>query len=153
MSTPTWTARSALVLGLITVGGVLNYADRQIIAVLKPMLQDDLGWSDRDYGQVTSVFQLSSAVAFLGTGWLVDRIGWRRANPLAVGLWSLAAMAHAVARTVGQFTWARAWLGATEALGTPTAIKTIAGLFPNEARAMAVAPSTPPVRLGPLSRR
>jgi ACS family hexuronate transporter-like MFS transporter len=134
----TWTPRSALVLGLITVGGVLNYADRQIIAVLKPMLQHDLHWSDSDYGNLTSVFQFASAIALLGSGWLVDRIGWRRANPLAVGLWSLAAMAHAVMRTLGQFTIARVALGATEALGTPTAIKTIAALFPNEARAMAV---------------
>jgi ACS family hexuronate transporter-like MFS transporter len=134
----TWSARNCLVLGLITVGGVLNYADRQIIAVLKPMLQAELHWSDGDYGNLTSVFQLASAVALLGSGWLVDRIGWRRANPLAVGLWSLAAMAHAAARTVGQFTLARIALGATEALGTPTAIKTIAALFAAEARAMAV---------------
>jgi ACS family hexuronate transporter-like MFS transporter len=135
---PIWTPRSALVLGLITVGGVLNYADRQIIAVLKPLLQQDLHWSDTDYGQLTSVFQFASAIALLGSGWLVDRIGWRRANPLAVGLWSLAAMAHAVARGLTQFTLARVALGASEALGTPTAIKSIAALFPNEARSLAV---------------
>jgi ACS family hexuronate transporter-like MFS transporter len=134
---PLWTGKRGLVLALVSLGVVLNYADRQIIAVLKPMLQHDLGWTDGDYGQMTSVFQLSSAFAFLGAGWLVDRIGWRRANPLAVGLWSLAAMSHAVARTVGQFTLARAALGATEALGSPTAIKTVAMLFPNEVRAMA----------------
>ena len=136
---PFWSPKRGLVVGLISVGVVLNYADRQIIAVLKPMLQQDLGWTDTDYGQVTSAFQLASAFAFLGSGWLVDRIGWRRANPLAVGMWSLAAMSHAVARTVGQFTLARAALGATEALGTPAWSKTIAALFPNEFRAMAFA--------------
>jgi MFS transporter, ACS family, hexuronate transporter len=134
---PLWAGKRGLVLGLISAGVVLNYADRQIIAVLKPMLQDDLGWSDRDYGQLTSVFQLASAFAFLGTGWVVDRIGWRRANPFAVGLWSLAAASHAVARTVGQFTLARAALGAAEAMGTPTAVKTVTVLFPNAVRAMA----------------
>jgi ACS family hexuronate transporter-like MFS transporter len=132
-----WTSRRGLVLGLISLGVVLNYADRQIIAVLKPMLQQDLGWTDGDYGAMTSAFQFANAFAFLGAGWLVDRIGWRRANPLAVALWSLAAASHAVARTVGQFTLARAALGTTEALGTPTSTKTVALLFRNEVRAMA----------------
>ena len=68
---------------------------------------------------------------------MVDRVGWRRANPLAVGLWSLAAASHALARTLAQFTLARGALGATEAMGTPTAVKTVAVLFPNEVRAMA----------------
>jgi ACS family hexuronate transporter-like MFS transporter len=133
-----WTARNRLILGLLIFGGVLNYADRQIIAVLKPMLQEELHWTDMDYGRLTSVFQFASAIAFLGAGWLVDRIGWRRANPLAVGAWSVAAMAHAAARTVGQFTLARFALGATEALGTPTAIKTLAAVFNAEERSLAL---------------
>jgi ACS family hexuronate transporter-like MFS transporter len=133
-----WRGRAGLVLLMLTLGGVLNYADRQIIAVLKPMLQDQLHWTDANYGTLTSVFQFASAIAFLGSGWLVDRIGWRRANPLAVGAWSVAAMAHAFARTIGQFTLARVALGATEALGTPTAIKTIAAVFANEDRSLAL---------------
>ena len=132
-----WTARNRLVLAMLIFGGMLNYADRQIIAVLKPMLQEDLHWTDADYGRLTAVFQFASAVALLGSGWLVDRLGWRRANPWAVGAWSLAAMAHAVARTVGQFTLARAALGASEALGTPTAVKTIAAVFRAEERSLA----------------
>lgn len=133
-----WTARNRLILGMLIAGGVLNYADRQIIAVLKPMLQQTLHWTDSEYGTLTSVFQFASAVAFLGSGWLVDRIGWRRANPLSVGAWSVAAMAHAFARTLTQFTVARFALGATEALGTPTAIKTIAAVFRNEERSLAM---------------
>lgn len=129
--------RRNLLLALVIFSGILNYADRQIIAVLKPLLQDQLQWSDQDYGNLTAVFQLAAALAYVGAGWLVDRVGWRRANVLAVGSWSLAAMAHAVARTLGQFIIARVALGATESLGTPTAIKTIAVLF--EARARSVA--------------
>jgi ACS family hexuronate transporter-like MFS transporter len=132
-----WQGRRGLVLGLVSLGILVNYADRQIIAVLKPMLQQDLHWTDGDYGWMTSAFQFATAFSFLGAGWLVDRIGWRRANPLGVGLWSLAAISHAFARTVGQFTLARAALGATEALNSPTVIKTVAALYPNEIRAMA----------------
>jgi len=130
--------RRTLLLGLLGLASILNYADRQIIAVLKPLLQQDLHWSDLDYGRMTSIFQLASAVAFLGAGQLVDRMGWRRANPLAVGSWSLAAMGHAFAHTLGQFTGVRIALGATEALGTPTVIKTAAVFFEAQDRSLAM---------------
>jgi MFS transporter, ACS family, hexuronate transporter len=127
-----------LLLALLLTAGILNYADRQIIAVLKPLLQEQLRWSDGDYGHLTALFQFAAAFAYLGAGWLVDRVGWRRANPLAVGTWSLAAMAHAVVRTLGQFSVARIALGATESLGTPSAIKTIAALFAAKERSVAL---------------
>lgn len=125
-------------LGLLIVASILNYADRQIIAILKPMLQEDLHWTDADYGHLAATFQLSAAIAFLFTGWFTDRVGLKVANPLAVGSWSLAAMAHGLAHTVAQFTAARVALGATEALGTPTGIKTITAVFDAKTRSMAL---------------
>lgn len=127
-----------LLLALLITAGILNYADRQIIAVLKPLLQEKLNWSDSDYGDLTAVFQFSSAFALLGVGWIVDRVGWRWANPIAVGTWSLAAMVHALTRTIGQFTLARIALGATEAFGTPTGIKTVAVFFAARERSTAL---------------
>ena len=127
-----------LLLAMLVIGQILNYCDRQIIAVLKPLLQQDLHWTDSDYGNLTAAFQFASAFAFLGTGWIVDRVGWRWANPLAVGTWSLAAMAHAAVHTLGQFTLARVALGATESLGTPTGIKTVAVLFAARERSTAL---------------
>jgi MFS transporter, ACS family, hexuronate transporter len=130
--------RRRLLLALLIISGILNYADRQIIAVLKPLLQEKLQWSDSDYGHLTAIFQFAAAFAYLGSGWVVDRVGWRRANTIAVGTWSAAAMVHAAARTLGQFTVARIALGATESLGTPTAIKTIAVLFEARGRSAAL---------------
>jgi ACS family hexuronate transporter-like MFS transporter len=133
---PPW--QRQLLLLLIISAGILNYIDRQVIAILKPMLQQSLGWSDADYGDLTSIFQLAAALAYLFTGWLVDRIGWKWSNPLAVGSWSLAAAAHALISSFGQFALARVALGATEALGTPTAIKSIATLFNPAERSQAL---------------
>lgn len=130
-------ARGILLL-LVIFGGVLNYADRQMIAVLKPMLEKELGWSDSDYGYLVAVFQFAAAASFVFAGWIVDRVGWRAANPLAVGSWSLAAVAHGFARTMGEFTVVRIALGATEALGTPAAIKTIAVWFTAKERSLAL---------------
>ena len=132
-----WRGAKLTLLILVISAGILNYADRQIIAVLKPTLQHDLGWTDIDYANFTSIFQLASAGALLVAGRLVDRIGWRWANPLAVGLWSVAAAAHAFARGALAFGTARFALGATEALGTPTAVKTLAATFAPGERSLA----------------
>lgn len=123
---------------LLIAAAVLNYADRQIIALLKPALSADLGWSDEDYGTLTALFQGAAAVAFIFAGRLVDRLGPSRANPLAVGSWSVAAMLHGAATQLTQFLGARILLGATEALGTPAAVKTIGMAFPPHQRTLAL---------------
>ena len=128
----------AIILTLVIVAGVLNYVDRQIIAVLKPVISADMHWTDADYGRLATLFQFAAVVAYLFTGRLVDRLGIKWANPIAVGAWSLAAMSHGAARTFVQFAAARVALGATEAMGTPTGIKTIGGLFPPVQRAGAI---------------
>ncbi|WP_156678564.1 MFS transporter [Sphingomonas profundi] len=126
--------RRWLLFALVVTAGILNYVDRQIIAVLKPLIEVDMGWSDRDYGTLASLFQFSAAVAFIFTGWIVDRLGVKWANPIGVAAWSIAAMAHGWARSMIQFALCRVALGATEAMGTPTQIKTIATIFPPNQR-------------------
>jgi ACS family hexuronate transporter-like MFS transporter len=118
------------VLALVFAAAILNYIDRQIIAILKPVLEEEFGWSDRDYGHLASAFQFAAASAYLGAGWFIDRMGLRIGYPLAVGVWSLAAAAHALTRTVGEFIGARVVLGAAEAIHTPAAVKSIAVWFP-----------------------
>jgi ACS family hexuronate transporter-like MFS transporter len=130
-------ARTA-VLTLLFMAGILNYVDRSMISVLKPMLQAELGWTDDDYGYLTAAFQLAAVVTYLFAGQVVDWIGWRWANPLAVGAWSLAAMSHAFAVTISQFTWARIALGSTEAFGTPLGVKTVASFFSLRERSFAL---------------
>ena len=121
---------------LVLTAGVLNYVDRQIIAVLKPTIAAELGWSDDDYGSLAAWFQGAAAVALIFTGWIVDRLGIKWANPIGVILWSFAAIAHGWARTFGQFVAVRVALGATEAMGTPSAAKTIATILPPHQRSL-----------------
>ena len=135
MSLPS--GRRWLLFALLLTAGILNLVDRQIISVLKPVISKDLGWTDNDYGTLAAWFQGSAAFAFLFTGWIVDRVGVKWANPLGVFTWSLAAIGHAWAVTIGQFTFVRAALGATEAMGTPSGIKTIATIFPPHQRSTA----------------
>ncbi|MBT2246372.1 MFS transporter [Sphingobium sp. BHU LFT2] len=123
-----------LLFGLVVTAGILNLVDRQIISVLKPIIAQDLGWTDNDYGTLAAWFQGAAAFAFLFTGWIADRIGVKWANPLGVAAWSIAAIAHGWAHSIVQFILCRVSLGATEAMGTPTGIKTIATIFPPSLR-------------------
>ena len=143
-------SRRWLILGFLVMAAVLNYADRQIIAVLKPDIQRELGWTDVDYGTLASLFQFSAAVGYIFAGWIVDKAGVRLANPLGVASWSLAAMSHALARTIPQFGAARMALGATEALGTPMAIKTVSALFDEKERPAAIGVSNASTNIGAI---
>jgi ACS family hexuronate transporter-like MFS transporter len=135
---------------LVICAAVLNYVDRQIIAVLKPMISSELGWSDSDYGRLASLFQLSAALAYVFTGRLVDRLGVKWANPAGVAAWSVAALAHGFAHTFGQFSLARVALGATESMGTPAAVKTIGSLFNEKTRSVAFGISNGATTLGAI---
>ncbi|MBS0332987.1 MAG: MFS transporter [Proteobacteria bacterium] len=124
-------------LGLVMLAGILNLVDRQVISVLKPLIEVELHWTDADYGRLASLFQLSAAVAYLGVGWIVDRLGVKWASPAGVLTWSLAAMAHGWAMTMGQFSAARIALGATESMGTPSFVKTVGAVFSARTRSLA----------------
>jgi ACS family hexuronate transporter-like MFS transporter len=115
----------------------INYVDRQVLGILAPLLQHDLHWTEADYGDVVSWFSLVYAFGFLAAGRLLDRIGVRRGFAIAVVAWSVAAMAHAFARTTAAFSAARAFLGLGESANFPGAIKAVAEWFPKRERALA----------------
>ena len=121
----------------LCVAGVFNAMDRPIIAILKPDMMADFGWSDSDFGDLAAVTQFSAAFAFLVTGWLVDRLGVHRSMQLGASAWSFAAMAHGWAMTTWQVVAARVGLGVTEAVQTPLTIKTVATLFEPDRRSLA----------------
>ena len=121
---------------LLMVAGILNYVDRQIFAVLQEPISRDLKLTTNQYADLAGAFLWSSAIAFLFVGWIIDRIGIKRSNPLGVAAWSIAALAHGWASTFGSFFMARMALGATEAMGTPNQIKTVATLFPPTLRSL-----------------
>jgi ACS family hexuronate transporter-like MFS transporter len=134
----TISGRQWAIVAFAFVAIMLNYVDRQIIALLKPTLQAEFGWDDRDYSHMASAFQFSAAVAFLGTGWFIDRIGLKRGFAIGVGVWSLAGMAHVFVTSVTGFVGARALLGAAESIGTPAQVKTAATYFAPERRSIMI---------------
>ena len=100
-----------MICGLLFYAATVNYIDRQVIGILKVTLQQELHWSEIDYSNIILAFQLAYAAGSLVVGRLIDRLGTRRGYSLAVIVWSIAAMAHAAARSVAGFAIARAALG------------------------------------------
>lgn len=127
-----------LLIALIFVATALNYVDRQVLALLKPTLEAEFGWSDQQFAHFGSVFQLTAALSLLGVGWFVDRFGVRFAYGLAVAVWSLAGMAHALAASVQQFVIARAVLATAESVNTPAAMKAAALYLPVQRRSVGI---------------
>jgi ACS family hexuronate transporter-like MFS transporter len=148
-----------VICALLFVATTINYIDRQVIAILKPTLQDLFAWSERDYAAIIFTFQLAYAIGLVIAGRVMDRLGTRRGFALAIVLWSLAAVLHAGADwfpwlrlptvlvdppsfvlltgAAAGFALARFLLGLGEAGNFPASIKTVAEWFPKKERALA----------------
>jgi ACS family hexuronate transporter-like MFS transporter len=127
-----------VICGLLFFATTINYIDRQVLGILAPDLQKEIGWSELDYGRIVIAFQVSYAVMMLVWGKILDRIGTKLGLGIAVGWWSLAAMATAFARSAMTFGFFRFLLGVGEAANFPASIKTVAEWFPKSERALAV---------------
>jgi ACS family hexuronate transporter-like MFS transporter len=125
------------VCALLFAATTINYVDRQVLGILAPTLQRELGWSETAYGDVVSWFSFAYAIGFLGMGQLLDRVGVRKGFAYSIVAWSLAAMGHALVRTTAGFSIARAALGLGESGNFPGAIKAVAEWFPKRERALA----------------
>lgn len=123
--------------GLLFYATTVNYVDRQVLGLLKPVITRELGWREADFGWVIFSFQAAYALMMPIAGRIIDWLGTRLGYAFAVLVWSCAAMSHALARSSFQFAAARFALGIGEAANFPAAIKTVADWFPKRERALA----------------
>ena len=125
------------VVALIFFATTINYIDRQVIGLLKPYIQEDLGWTEADYGYIVTAFQIAYGIGMLLGGRMLDRFGSKLGYSIAIVVWSIGAVLHATVRSVTGFGAARAILGLGEAGNFPAAVKVIAEWFPKRDRAYA----------------
>jgi ACS family hexuronate transporter-like MFS transporter len=122
---------------LLFFATTISYIDRQVIGILGPTLQKDLGWDEQTFANVVSWLTIGYALGFLFAGRIMDRVGTRKGFAGAIVIWSVSAMAHALARGAASFSAARFALGVGESGNFPAAIKTVAEWFPTRERAFA----------------
>jgi MFS transporter, ACS family, hexuronate transporter len=127
-----------LICGLLFAATAINYIDRQMIGVLKPVLQSEFGWTEGQYGDIVFWFQAAYALGFIAMGRFMDRVGARIGYAIAFTFWTLAHTAHGLVSGVVQFAIARFALGIGEAGNFPAGLKAVAEWFPQRERAFAV---------------
>jgi ACS family hexuronate transporter-like MFS transporter len=126
-----------VICALLFFATTINYIDRQILSLIKEILDKQIGWTNEQFGWVNSAFQLAYGVGLLGFGWLVDRFGTKIGYAVSIAAWSVAAAGHALVGSAAGFITARACLGLGEAGNFPSAIKAVALWFPKRERAFA----------------
>jgi len=142
------------VCAMLFVATSINYMDRQVIALLKPVLAQSSihlqpllpGWptveaslsmTEVQYGTIVTCFQIAYMLGVVFAGLMIDRVGCRKGYPIVTGLWSLAAMGHALVNSVLGFGVARFFLGLGESGNFPAAIKATAEWFQPKERSLA----------------
>ena len=123
---------------LLFAATAINYVDRQMIGVLKPTLQKDLGWSETAYADIVFWFQAAYAIGYLSFGRIIDRLGARIGYAVTFTIWTLSHMAHGLVGNVTQFALARFSLGLGESGSFPASLKAVSEWFPQKERALAV---------------
>ena len=126
-----------IIVALLFVATTINYLDRQIIGLLKPILEIEFDWTETDFARIVMAFTAAYAIGLLFFGWFIDKIGTRKGYSITVIFWSIAGMLHALARSAFGFGLARIGLGLGEAGNYPAAAKTVAEWFPKKERALA----------------
>lgn len=122
---------------LLFFATTINYVDRVVLGLLAPLLQSTIGFNEVQYGYIVTAFQAAYALGLLVMGPIIDRVGTKLGYALAIAIWSLSAMGHALVHSALGFGVARFALGIGESGSFPAAIKTVAEWFPKKERALA----------------
>jgi len=126
-----------IIVSLLFFATTINYIDRQIIGLLKPVLEVEFNWSESDFAHIVMAFTAAYAIGLLVMGRVIDKIGTRIGYIFIITLWSVAGMMHALAKNAFQFALARFGLGLGEAGNFPAGVKAISEWFPKKERGLA----------------
>ncbi|HEX5183737.1 MAG TPA: MFS transporter [Allosphingosinicella sp.] len=141
-------AGARITLAILCFVYVLNFLDRQLIAILAKPIQDSLHITDGQLGRLTGFyFALFYCFIAIPIGWLADRTSRLGILSVACALWSGATAACGMVGSYGQLVVARMTVGIGEAGGVPPSYAVISDSFPRERRttAMAIFNLGPPI--------
>ncbi len=127
-----------LIIALLFAATTVNYIDRTMLGLLAPVLGDELGWNENDYGNIVTAFQAAYALGFLLMGWLIDRFGPKIGYSIAITIWTIGHVAHGFAGSVVSFMAARVILGVGEAGHFPSVVRASSEWFPQKERSYAI---------------
>ncbi|GEJ43924.1 MFS transporter [Chryseobacterium sp. ON_d1] len=124
-------------LSLVFLATTINYLDRQVMGLLKPVLEKEFSWDEKDYSYIVMAFTTTYAIGYMAMGRFIDRVGTKIGYAVSLIVWSLASIGHGFVKSTIGFIIARSTLGISEAGNFPAAIKSVAEWFPKKERALA----------------
>ena len=89
--------------GLLFASTVINYIDRQTLAVLAPYLKIDYHWNNEDFAKIVIAFRVAYALGQTFAGRFLDKAGTRNGLTVTVLWYSIAAMATSFASSLAGF--------------------------------------------------
>jgi ACS family hexuronate transporter-like MFS transporter len=119
----------------------LSYTDRQILAVLSPMILRDTGLSALSYGEVVSAFSIAYMIGNPLWGSILDYVGMRIGMLAAVALWTVASTSHAWMAGLAGFAAVRALLGLGEGATFPGGLRVAMDSLPADRQSRGIAVS------------
>lgn len=125
------------IIGLVTLGTILNYLARSTLSVAAPTLQSQFGMTTEQYSWVVLAFQATYTIMQTVAGGVLDALGTRLGFFLFAIGWALSNMAHALATGWPSLAFFRGLLGATEAAAIPAGTKAVSEWFPPRERPLA----------------
>ncbi len=128
----------------------LSYVDRQILAVLSPMILRDTGLTAQSYGEVVSAFSIAYMIANPLWGSILDFVGMRVGMLAAVTIWTIASTSHAWMAGFLGFAAARALLGLGEGATFPGGLRAAMDSLPPNRHSRGIAISYSGGSLGAL---
>ncbi|MBX7186603.1 MAG: MFS transporter [Vicinamibacteria bacterium] len=131
--------RSRLILAVLFAVSILNFVDRQILAILAGKVKADLLISDAQIGFLYgTVFGIFYAVFGVPLGIYADLGSRRKLIASGLALWSLMTAASGLATGFSSLALARVGVGVGEASASPAAYSLLADLFPRARRGTAL---------------
>ena len=127
------------VLILLTVVYGFNFVDRQIVGILAPFIQEDLGLTNTQLGLLSGLlFAAFYTVVAIPIAWLADRYSRVNIISIALATWSGFTALTGLAGNFMQIGLARMGVGIGEAGGSPPSHSIISDMYPKEERAGAL---------------
>jgi len=129
-----------ILVGLLWVVALLNYMDRQMLAVMKPTMQLNIAElnSATNFGYLMAIFLWVYGCMSPVSGFIADKFNRKWLIIISLFVWSGVTFSMGYATTYNQVYWLRAIMGVSEALYIPAGLSLIADFHSSKTRSLAI---------------
>ncbi|NLR62418.1 MFS transporter [Chitinophaga polysaccharea] len=129
-----------IVVALLWFVALLNYLDRQMLATMRPAIQQQLPAleSATNFGRLMAIFLWIYGLMSPVSGIIADRVNRKFLIVGSLFVWSAVTLMMGYATSFDQLYWLRAVMGISEALYIPAGLSLIADYHSTRTRSLAV---------------